>query len=127
MSTSVKPETKLCCRFLEEDEYFKLEEIFKEHNDEMPNPKLSKIAIIEIEETEEIIGFFCFQLRAFSEPMWIHPNYRSSGLWVKLVSMILPLTEEKRTYMIATTPKVEEMCKRLGLKRVECPIYVKEP
>ena len=62
MSAPVTSETELCCRFLENDEYYKLQDIFEEHKDEIPNPKLSRIAVVEVKETSEIIGFFCYQL-----------------------------------------------------------------
>lgn len=124
--SAVSPETKLCCRFLEDTEYWKLLDIFEDNNDEIPNPKLSRIAAVEVVETNEIVGFFCFQLFPHSEPLWIHPDYRNSGVWIKLVEMLLPLTEKKRTFMIASSPAVVEMCEKLGLKRISSPVYVKE-
>lgn len=122
----LKPETKFCCRFLENSEYWKLVDIFEEYNDKIPKPGLSRIAVIEIEETSEIVGFFCIQLCSHSEPFWIKEEYRKSGLWVKLVEMILPLAKKSRTFIIAATPETKEMCERLGLKRIESPVYVRE-
>jgi len=125
-ATHVEAETELCCRFLEDSEYYKLEELFREHNDEMPDPKLSRIAVVEIRETEEIIGFFCFQLYGHAEPMHIKEEYRHSGLWLKLVEMILPLTERSKTFIIAATKETEEMCIKMGLRKLKSPVYVKD-
>lgn len=122
----INPKTQLCCRFLEEDEYYKLLDIFIENNDEVPNPKLSRIAVVEEVESKEIIGFFCWQLQAHAEPMYIKEEYRNSGVWIKLIEMILPYTEKKRTYIIAATEQTEIMCEKMGLKRIESPVFVKE-
>lgn len=128
MSSQVKEKEEeiLNCRFLEDNEYSRLEELFRVHNDQLPNPNLSKIAIVERDSDKEIVGLFCYQLKGFAEPLWIAEDYRHNGIWLKLVEMILPLTEGHKTYMIATTVEVVEMCERLGLKRVTNPVYIKE-
>lgn len=123
--SATKEEETLCARFLEPEEYFKLEPIFKEYNREnLPEPDWSKVAVIELDE--EIIGFFVFEIFPIAGPMWIKPDYRSSGLWVKLVEMILPLAQRKYTYVIASKPETITMCEKLGLKKIESPVYVME-
>jgi len=126
MSANVASELELCCRFLEDNEYYKLVDIFAEHEDEMPDPKLSRIAVVEIKETEEIIGFFCFQLYGHTEPLWVAPAYRKEGITIKLIEMLLPLTERGKTFMIATTPEVVHLCEKLGLRKIKHPVYVKD-
>jgi len=122
----VEGETELCCRFLEPDEYYKLESIFLENDDEVPNPKISRIYIIEVVETQEIIAFVDIVLVPMVT-MWIEPSHRHSGLWVKLIEGIYPISERnKRTYVVCTKDETIEMCKRLGLRLLDHPVFVKD-
>jgi hypothetical protein len=127
--SAISEDTKVCFRFLEDDEFSKLESVYDEYKDKVPNPKLSRIAVAEI-ENGEIIGFLTDTLVPHIT-MWIDEPYRHSGLWVKLVEMILPLAEKAveqgiNTYVVCNARETEEMCIRMGLKLVTVPIYVKE-
>lgn len=128
-SFTTKPlEDVLSFSFLDPEEFHLLKPIFDEYNAILPLKSVSQIAIATDETTNEIVGFYCFQLLPHAEPLWIHPNFRNKGIWVKLVEMIYPLTERfsSPTFIHATTPEVEEMCKRLGLTKVTYPVYIKE-
>ncbi len=111
-------------RFLESYEYYKLEEVYRENGGELPHPNLSKILIAETQE-EKIVGFATVGL----EPMvvmWIDNEYRHNHLWAELVSTIYPLTQNVKTYVVATKIETQEMCERLGLRKLEYPVYVKD-
>lgn len=124
--TKINPDEKICFRFLEPDEYYKLECVFNEYEDRIPKPGLSRIAIAEMESTGEIIGFFVCQLKSHAEPMWIHPDHRNGKLWVRLAAMIDPITRRGDTYIIASRPEIERMCEALQLKKVTYSVYVRE-
>lgn len=119
-------EETVCFRFLDESEYHKIEHIFKSFNSSLPIPKLSRIAIAEIESTQEIIGFFVWQLLPHAEPIWIKEEHRNTKIWLKLASMLEPLTRRKDTFIVAESEDVIRMCEALGLKQVLYPVYVKE-
>lgn len=134
-------------RFLDENEHWKLVDIFDEYKGEVPNAALSRIAVAEITEVceycskgpyfskcvycdytgekTEIIGFFVYQLIPHAEPMYVKEEYRNTKIWLKLASMIAPLADKKDTYIIATSENVEKMCNALGLERLQKPVYVK--
>lgn len=114
---------KICFRFLEENEYWKLVDVYNEYGGDIPNPKLSRVAVAE--KDDEIIGFAVFQLIPHAEPFWIREDHRGTNIWVKLASMIEPLTRKKDSYIIATTNEVVKMCEALELERVNHPVYVK--
>jgi len=122
---AIAPEIILSSYFLDPEDYHRLTPIFEENEGALPLPSISQIAVVEREDTNEIVGFYVFQLIPHAEPMWIHPDFRSSGVWVQLASMIEPLTNRRDTYIIATTPQTIAMCDRLGLAKIEHPVYVK--
>lgn len=117
---------KIAFRFLEKEEYYKLDCVFNEYQDKVPTPGLSRVAIAELESTGEIIGFFVCQLKSHAEPMWIHPDHRQGKLWVKLAQMLEPITRRSDTYIIASRPEVERMCEALQLEKVNHPVYVRK-
>jgi GNAT superfamily N-acetyltransferase len=110
-------------RILEKEEFSKLDGIYQEHNDKTPNPNLSVVAVAE--DGEEIVGMAALVLTPMVT-MWIHPEFRSGGVWKELVEMIYPFTADNRTYVIATKPETIEMCKRIGLREIEHPVFVKD-
>lgn len=126
MSAIQEKEIEVCLRFLEKDEYIKLEHIYREYNSELPNPNISQIYIAEDIKTGEIIGFIDFVLTP-TITMFINEENRHNGLWAKLVEGIYPLSERhSKTYVIATRKETEVMCERLGLRKIDSSIYVKE-
>lgn len=120
----IKEEIKICFRFLEQNELYKLDKIYKDHNDIIPNPNLSYIYVAELEDGE-IIAFCAFVLTPFIT-MWISEEYRGNGLWKEMVEGIMPFTEKAKTYVIATRVETQEMCLRLGLRLIESPVFVKD-
>lgn len=116
--------SEICFRFLNEDEYYKLVDIYNERESEIPNPKLSRVYVAEL--VDEIIGIAVFDLRPHIA-MWIDPKFRGSKIWIKLASGIESsgLSSKADNYIIATTTEVVKMCEALELEKLECPVYVK--
>lgn len=128
MNSSLE-EKQGCYRFLEDNEYHKLESIYKEHNDLIPSPTMSRIAIAESPEGE-IVGFIANTFTPMIT-MWIKEEYRNQRVWNGLVEMMLPLASKAlesglKTYVIASQPQTVMMCEKLGLRRIEEPVYVFE-
>lgn len=110
--------------FLEPEDYDALVPIFKFYGGEVPDPKLSRVAYAS--EGGEIIGFYCLQLVAHAEPLWVHPRFRGSPVAARLIQMINEQRKDKRAYVICDTEESQRMCEKLGLRRVESPVYYME-
>lgn len=111
-------------RFVAPEDYSILEPVFKAYGSEVPDPKLSRIACASL--NGEIIGFYCLQLVAHAEPMWIKPDFRGSTVAARLIQMINEQRQDKRAYVVCDTEESQRMCEKLGLKRVESPVYYME-
>jgi len=125
MSAIVETSQQVCFRFLDKSEHPRLEGIYQLYGGTLPSPALSSILVAEL--GEDIIGMVAVNAQPIVT-MWIDPIYRSSGLWVKLAMDIqeVPLVQQERTYVICDRIETEEMCKQMGLRRIEVPVYVRD-
>lgn len=121
--TAIALDMSVSFRFLEDEEFSKLEAIYKAEEAEPPLPQLSKVAVAEIDG--EIIGFCPFELKP-QIAMWVAPEYRGSTIWYRLLEMIEPLTHQRSTYVIATQPAVVKMCLAAGLREIQCRVFIKD-
>lgn len=126
MNSVQEKSTKIIFRFLSSSEYHKLEPIYLQHNDSLPNPNISSICVAELEDGT-IIGFCTIQLSPMIT-MWIDEAYRGKGIWIGLVEDLptLPIIQQSRTYVVCTKDETIEMCKRLGLRLINHPVYVRD-
>lgn len=110
-----------------------LQGVFVSYGAEIPNPLKSKLLVVRDADVDnQIVGFYCLQVRLHAEPMWLDEGYRGlrdgeNGLpvWFNLVMGIEPFTREDDCYVIAENSLTDEMCKAMNLERVEYPVYVK--
>ena len=121
MSTEVA--TEIVYRFLEDNEFSKLEALYRIEGAEPPLPQLSKVAVAE--KDGEIIGFCPFELKP-QIAMWVAPEHRGSIIWYRLLEMIEPLTHQRSTYVIATQSAVVKMCVAAGLREIQCRVFIKD-
>jgi len=122
----IQEEQKVVLRFLEPNEFYKLEGVYKEHDDALPSPELSSILVAELED-ETIIGFCAVQLNPFIT-MWIQDEYRHNGIWKELVEGVqqLPIVMKAKTYIVASRIETVAMCQMLGLRLIDKPVFVKD-
>lgn len=121
---STEREIKIEYGFVSPEDYPILEPIFKAYGGQVPDPTISRIAIASF--NGEIIGFYCLQLIAHAEPMWIKPEFRGSRVNIKLAKMIDDLREDKKTYIVCDNDESESLCMAAGMKRVLKPVFVVE-
>lgn len=113
--------SEIIYRFLKPDEYHMVEGIFRDFGAKIPLPNLSMIAVA---EEDGAMSFYAFQLLPHAEPMFIHPKHRGTKVWIKLASMIKPLSEVRPTFIVAESKESEAMCKAMGMKKVNYPVYI---
>lgn len=114
---------KISLRYLTNEEYYLLQPEFKKRNLEIPRSNISVVAGAFLEN--ELVGFFVWQLLPHAEPMWIHEDYRNSGVWKELVSLIIPYANMKDTFVVAETEEVEKMCEKMEMEEVKHKVYIR--
>jgi len=115
--------------FLPKEHYPLLIPIFEQEGvdiSEIPDPSFSRIA--GAYEGTQLVGIYCLQLMQHAEPLWIHPDYRKNGtkIILNLVHMIDGIRGEGKVFIIAENKESEKMCRELGLKQIEFPVFIKE-
>lgn len=76
---------------------------------------------------EGLVGFVVLQLYPFLGPLWVDPTYRGQGVPDKLADEIIGWLEkmDTRGYLaIADSPFTVKLCERVGMKRVESPVFI---
>jgi hypothetical protein len=97
------------------NEEFKREDvisIFEENGFIELDPFLNKILVAEYEN--KIIGMVCARPVFHIEPWWIHPDYRSSLLVVRLGKRIMNLYDKFKGLTLYTFSHREEITKALS-------------
>jgi len=90
------------------------------------NPSTSRILVAE--RAGELKGFIVLQLIPHTEPLWVAPSMRSSGIAETLADKMAEFMAEvhARGYMVvAEHPSAAKLCEERGMKRVDAPVYVK--
>lgn len=90
------------------------------------NRSLSRILVAE-DEDKNLLGFIVLQMVPHTEPLWVAPKERGTGLAEQLADrMVEYLTEMKvRGFMVmADSPFAAEMCEKHKMERVKSPVYI---
>lgn len=117
-------------RFLLPEEFIKLEPQFKEHDWALPHPSISSIRVAE-DEAGKIVGFVAFELMAHLGPGWIETEHRTNPtIWEDALNSMREKLEPEGVFpgiiMIAETEASERLAERLGMKKANGVLYVKE-
>ena len=122
------PKTELVTfRSLDKEEYLKLKPLLDQQGWTLPYPEMT--AVIVAEYQGEIVGFGVTQLVPHAEPMWVHPDWRNTGLAVMLNQKLVTLMESsglKAWIIVAPSAALAMYCRKMGLKEVPGTIFVKE-
>lgn len=86
-------------RFLEPDEFWRVEKYFHEQGVHLPNSEWSKIAVVEDVEGE-IISFCVLQPIYHLEPFWTRPDHEHEDLWERT----LKAQEDHIRYVLSSQP-----------------------
>lgn len=110
-------------RLLRDEEFDRidLKEIFEENNFPFTiDPITCKILIAE-NENKKIVGFTVTRPRFHVEPSWVHPDYRSSLLALRLYRRLLELYKDFKNLELYVFSHRESMTKsltRVGFKQL---------
>lgn len=116
-------------RWLTEEEFNLIAELFILNGSQPPHPEHSKIAAAF--DQGRLVGFMALQFVPHAEPTWIAEDYRQRGLWRQLAK----LTEDfvgpgAAVYVTAPDDRIAHMAKEYGFTRIgdayERRVYEKE-
>lgn len=82
--------------------------------------------LLVVEDGDRILGFICLQLFPHTEPLYVTPSQRGTGLAKELSDQMLEYLKkvEARGWMaIADSPFAAEMCEKAGMVKVDAPVY----
>lgn len=116
-------------RWLRPDEYPRIEAVCKEHDWAVPHPEAGSIRVAELEG--RIVAFVCVELFPNLGPGWIDPEFRHSrAIWDDALQSMYELLQPRHIFpgmiFIAESKASERIAERLGLKRIDSVLYVKE-
>lgn len=114
-------------RFLEKEEYGKLEGKFEEYGAKLPDPELSAIYAAFDEET--IVGFHVLQYVPHAEPMWIAEEYRGKVNWRQFQRGIEGLFDRNAGgsyYIFPADERVANLCRRGGMEELPIRAWKRE-
>jgi len=114
-------------RFLNPDEFDKINHFFDNENVPRLDPNWSKV-IGAVDEKGEVLGIMCLQLVAHAEPIIIDEKIRRLGLWREMADMMDGYVQAvglPGLYTQPTHPTSEAMCKKIGFEQSPYPLYVK--
>lgn len=83
--------------------------------------------ILMAERGGELEGFIVLQLVPHTEPLFVKPSARGTGLAEELADRMVDYMNEvhARGYMVvADNPSAARLCEARGMTRVEAPVYV---
>lgn len=75
----------------------------------------------------ELLGFICLQMVPHTEPLFLRPSARGTGIAEELADRMLEfmLSIRARGWMtVADSPVAEKLCEARGMVRIESPVYV---
>lgn len=114
-------------RFLEPEEYSKINHFFDNEGVPRLDPNWSKV-VAALTPEGEVVGIMCLQLVAHAEPIVIKPDFRKQGLSDQMAQMLdgyvmgvgLP-----GLYTQPTNPLAVAICEKMGFEPSDHPLYVK--
>lgn len=83
--------------------------------------------VLVAEDKEGIAGLICLQLYPHTEPLYVRPAYRGTGLAEELADRMYAFMRDvqARGFMVvADSPYAEKLCKERGMTKVESPVYI---
>ena len=107
-------------RFLEEEEWEKLQGVVFGNDKWIPHPKTSSVFVAE-DADKKIVGFLVAQLMIHVEPMWVEDAKRGGPiaftLWQGMIDF-LKSSGVKAFQTMASDEKIGNYLERLGLKKL---------
>jgi hypothetical protein len=91
------------------------------------NRPTSRILVAETEDGK-LASFLVLQMIPHTEPLWVAPEFRASGLAEQMVdAMVKFLNDVKIRGYLATaeSPFAAKLCEEHGMKKLEHPVYIK--
>lgn len=89
------------------------------------NRPTSRILVAEREG--ELLGFMVMQLVPHTEPLWVRPSERGSGIAESLADQMVEFmfSVQSRGWMVvADNPMAAKLCEARGMMKVDAPVYV---
>lgn len=115
-------------REIRPEEWQKLEPVFRAQGGRLPVPAQSTAAVA-MDRDGNIVGFWALQRCWHAGPLWIHPDYRGTGLWRRLHARIVAMFAPKEGngfYSFSGEPKVEHMFRELGYRDLGYKLWARE-
>lgn len=89
------------------------------------NRQCSRILLAE--QNGEIVGLSVQQLLPFCGPFFVAKGFRGNGVAEKLATDTVKSLEEMNArgwFVVADSPHIPKLCKKLGMYEVESPVYI---
>jgi hypothetical protein len=109
-----------------QEEWDRIESILVARNWNSLNRDASRILVAE-DVSGQLLGFFVAQYVIHTEPMWVLPSQRASGIADDLADKMLEfmISNNARGWvLVANSPIVAKMAEARGMVREESPVYV---
>ena len=93
------------------------------------NKNTSRILVAE-DKNGKLAGFICLQLLPHTEPLFVSPAYRATGLAETLADHMYDFMESvhARGWMVvAESEFAEKLCAERGMNRIASPVFVRVP
>lgn len=91
------------------------------------NRPTSRILVAETEDGK-LASFLVLQMIPHTEPLWVAPEFRASGLAEQMVDAMIKFLNQVqiRGYLAtAESPFAAKLCEEHGMKKLEHPVYIK--
>ena len=111
-------------KVLPENEWYRLNTMYKRHGGELPAKGTAVIFVIE--ENNEIIATSTLQLLLHAGGLWIDPLYRGKGLWLKIKAFgekWLRNTPIEHYYMFPSNSMSSSVAKKLGAEEMPWKVF----
>jgi len=123
--------TDACYRWVDgrtasQEDWDKIENILAARGWLSLNRPTTRILVAE-DASGELLGFICLQMVPHTEPLFVRPSQRGTGLAEELADRMLDFMMEiqARGWMVvADNPVAEKLCESRGMVKIESPVYV---
>jgi hypothetical protein len=121
---------QVTCRWLDgpfcsDQDWARLDNLLEKRGWSPLNRSMSRVYLAE--QGDEIVGFSVLQMLPFAGPLHVKRELRGSGLADKLATdtvNYLVECEARGWFVVADSPHVPRLCERLGMHKVESPVYI---
>lgn len=90
------------------------------------NRPTSRILVAE-DADGALLGFVVLQFIPHTEPLWVAPSQRGTGLAEQLADKIIEFMVEigaRGWVAVADSPVAAQLCEKVGMTKLESPVYV---